>query len=80
MIIKKVYNTYMNAYLNGKIIPIHDPCKNKHLRKGDIQLIGMDHRCITTHLKMQLINYLFKKKTQFFVLIIDTKLGKNADQ
>jgi len=40
--------------VNGKIIPIHDPCNNKHLRKSDIQLIGKDHRCITTRLKMLL--------------------------
>ena len=40
-----------DAYLNEKRVPIHDLSTNIHLKKSDIQLIGKDHCCITTHLK-----------------------------
>jgi hypothetical protein len=38
-----------DAYLNGMIIPIHDPCTMLHLIRSVIRLIGKDHRCITIH-------------------------------
>nr|BBA18138.1 photosystem II Q(b) protein (D1) [Heterosigma akashiwo]BBA18175.1 photosystem II Q(b) protein (D1) [Heterosigma akashiwo]BBA18276.1 photosystem II Q(b) protein (D1) [Heterosigma akashiwo]BBA18314.1 photosystem II Q(b) protein (D1) [Heterosigma akashiwo]BBA18415.1 photosystem II Q(b) protein (D1) [Heterosigma akashiwo] len=44
----------MDAYLNGSLIPTHDPCKKQHLIRSVKRLVGKDHHCITTRLKKQL--------------------------
>lgn len=30
--------------IDGKIVPIHDPYKNKYLRRSGKRLVGKDHR------------------------------------